>query len=238
MLVVGPGGGGGGSSNDGVSNGGGGGGITLGVNQGINITKNNIVSFVAGTGGIRGNGNTSGQSGASSIFKNETLGTLIEAKSGFGGNKTSRGGGATTSSVTGYTITSIYNGGNGGDKAPGSNWALSTNSKALSIPTEILNVLSSHGIPSSFGGGGGGSKEDGDDWTYTGGKGAISGVGGARGVKSSGSIASEGTSGIYGGGGGAGGYNADGIGGGEQERVGGNGGDGLIVLWVDKKNVS
>jgi hypothetical protein len=220
-------GGGGGSSGHGVSNGGGGGGLTYGATI-SNMQVNNIVSFLSGKGGIGGEpGINNATIGNATVFENKTRAEIISAGGGHPGNTTAAGNGSSTFSHA-YIGTQIriINGALGGDQSAG------FNSESFDLfPSEIDNVLTSLSIPHNFGGGGGGSKEDGDAHDYSGGFGAISNVGGARGIKGSG--AGPGVPGLFGGGGGAGGFARDG-----DRHFGGNGGNGIIAMWVNKSNVT
>jgi hypothetical protein len=221
-------GGGGGSSGHGVSNGGGGGGLTYGATI-SNMHINNIVSFLCGRGGIGGEpGINNATIGNATVFENETTSEVISAGGGHPGSTTAAGNGSSTFSHAYIgTQIQIIHGARGGDQSAGSNSA----SFDL-FPSEIDNVLTSLSIPHNFGGGGGGSKENGDDHNYTPGIGAISNLGGARGISGSTVAAGPGVPGLFGGGGGAGGFEEDG-----DRHFGGNGGNGIIAMWVNKSNV-
>lgn len=226
-LVCVGGGGGGGGSGHGVSNGGGGGGLTYKYTV-SNMSNGSIYSFLCGAGGEGGEpGMNNASMGNTSVFRDETSLQEISAGGGHPGNTTASGDGSSESSNTfSNSNITIIHGAKGGDKTKGND----TSASDL-FPLEFDNILTSLSIPHNFGGGGGGSKEDADHYDYSGGIGAVSNVGGVRGSKNT--YPTDGSHGLFGGGGGAGGYADDG-----DRHFGGNGGNGIIMLWVDKRNVT
>jgi hypothetical protein len=253
------GGGGGGASNGGVSSGGGSGG---GISYMPNLTLNTNEYFVSvigigGKGGVVGN--TTGYNGtATTLTYCNSANTALwftTATGGNGGNDNTRGSNGTDpigmatplwgyglgkpnrttdeNGVTAYNGIGILYGGDGGDETDGQHGNLtvahdSNSTTVLPIPQELLN-LNIPEIKNFYGGGGGGGKASNEEQDYNGGDGGRSdGSGGARGVREGGGPY-EGQKGFgYGAGGGAGGLD------GSTEFNGGDGSDGLFLIYMLK----
>ena len=225
------GGGGGGGSGYGVSNGGGGGGTVLSCVMPTTPSQQTI-SFLTGLGGLGGDGGyNNATDGEISKFKNETTLQYVECYGGKAGTTTAAGSGGNAFTITDANVVVVakYAGGSGGDQSNG-NDGLSSSANLFASDAELSAAIASYSIPTTYAGGGGGSKQNPDDADYSGGIGAIDNIGGLRGQKNN--YSSTGFPGQHGGGGGAGGYAKDG-----DRLRGGDGGNGIIVMWVKKTDV-
>jgi hypothetical protein len=220
-IIVG-GGGGGGVSAVGISNGGGGGG-------GVYLYKGDTT-----TTHIRvGKGGASGQDGIESAIVTSTGENICKCTGGARG--TNNAGGAGGKVFIGTSVTPLIGitGGNGGDQLNGSPCTYNSDinsGEKLEVP---INPDPSY-ISNYYSGGGGGAKRDSSFPSYSGGQGGgtisatnpNSGLGGARGISDG--TSSNGFDGNgYGSGGGAGGWSSF-----SSPKIGGNGRQGIIIVYV------
>lgn len=220
------GGGGGGGGNNGISSGGGGGGgVFLLANHPVG-NGNQFISIV-GSGGLGGPVESSGTAGGNSYVKTTSGLELINCQGGSPGNANSRGVGGVVLMPT--NISTSINGGNGGDQSNGLNSYYSVGSNnSLGIAQTLINSHPTY-ISNYYSGGGGGGKANNEADGWTGGQGGIgvnSGNGGLRGFlnNQAGSAARGQNGSNYGGGGGAAGW--------AGEYPGGNGANGIIVIYA------
>lgn len=251
ILIVGGGGGGGAGDKDppsptfGVnSSGAGGGGAAVTYLTGQTISGSININLTIGFGGKGkspgngGFGNLTGQAGTASIFSSHTAGG---GGGGRGDGSTTVGGGDGGSSLTGYggggggggaSIASPTGnstlGGPGGIGSLGNNGFPGANAVITTGGTGGVNALTSVLLPFipvtlNLGGGGGGGG------TVSGG-GAGNGTGGLGGTNSGSSPGANSLYGIinsaYGGAGGGSGINTN-----SAQAIGGNGGNGTVIIW-------
>jgi hypothetical protein len=248
VVVIGGGGGGGrDTGGDGNSPGGGGGGAY--AHATFSLVKNDMITLDIGEGGQGGgyNGKDDADAGGTTTVSktiNSVILSYISASGGIGGGNKGAGAGGTsiTKSNNGDITNCVYyHGGKGGDEAPGDNSTFSSADtgstsygNTVQYPPDVATAINNFFLSNvrnsvatdytSYGGGGGGAGSQDESQYWTNGSGATNGTGGARGQDTDAITKGPGTPGFNGGGGGAGADN---------NHYGGNGGKGLVIMYVE-----